>query len=497
MSNSFDPNSVSVPGSHFIDGRMVANSDGIDVRRPSDGAVYAALSLASKDLVDEAVQSAANALKTSDWRTCSPRERARRLRRWADLLEENALELARLEAVGSTRPISECLTRDIPFTAEGLRFFAEWCDKLGGDVAATRQEHFGFVVSEPYGVVAAIAPWNFPLMMSSWKVGPALAAGNAVVLKPSELTPFSVLLMAELACKAGIPPGIFNVVNGSGADAGTALVTHPLVAKVTFTGSTATGSRIMGAVAQTGIKPVTLELGGKSPQIVYADAPDMDKVAAAVANGFLGNSGQVCVAGSRLIVERSAVSPLLDRLKAIASTKKPGATWDGNTNFPPVISSQRLDEIGGIVDATVGGGAQVHCGGSALDGHEGGAFYAPTILGTADADSRAVKEEIFGPVLTIQTFDTETEAFALAGHDSYGLSAGVHTSDLNRALRAVRQLESGAVWINHYARTDDFILPTGGFKRSGIGKDLGRQAVEQNLRHKTVLISIDQLKGAA
>jgi aldehyde dehydrogenase (NAD+) len=310
---SFDPDQLSIHSAHFIGGRYVSgDANTVDVRRPSDNRAYAALPVAEAELVDQAVQNAWQAYKKTNWAKQAPRDRARVMRRWAELIEADVQNLARLEALGSTRPIANAIAWDVPFTAEGIRFFAEFADKIGGDVAATRQASLGMTIAEPYGVIGAIAPWNFPLVMASWKVAPALAAGNAVVLKPSELTPFSVLRLAELAVEAGMPPGIFNIVQGLGHTTGDALVRHPLISKVTFTGSTRTGSAIMQACAQTGTKPVTLELGGKSPQIVFADAPDLDKVAGMVAGSIAGNAGQVCVAGSRLIVQRAVAEQLVD-----------------------------------------------------------------------------------------------------------------------------------------------------------------------------------------
>ncbi|WP_321786221.1 aldehyde dehydrogenase family protein [Burkholderia pyrrocinia] len=488
--NSFDPAAVEVRSAHFIGGEYVDGSGAIDVRRPSDGHVYAALPIADAALVDRAVENAWHAFRTSDWARRAPRERARAMRRWAELIEADVATLAPLEAVGSTRPIADAARWDVPFTAEGIRFYSEYADRIGGDVAATRTDHLGMTIAEPYGVIAAIAPWNFPLVMASWKVAPALAAGNAVVLKPSEMTPFSALRLAQLAIEAGIPPGIFNVVQGDGRTTGDALCRHPRVAKVTFTGSTQTGAAIMTACAQSGTKPVTLELGGKSPQIVFADAPDLDAVARRVAAAIAGNAGQVCVAGSRLIVERGVEARFVERVAAAFAELRPGATWAAGTTLPPIVSQPQLQRIDAIVRRTLEGGAQAAAGGGPIALAGDGAFYAPTILTGVTPESPAVRDEIFGPVLTVQTFDGEDDALALAAHDRYGLAAGVHTADLGRALRMMRGLEAGTVWINRYGRTADFVIPTGGYKQSGIGKDLGRQAYEANLRFKSVLIDI-------
>ncbi|HEV7260793.1 MAG TPA: aldehyde dehydrogenase family protein [Bosea sp. (in: a-proteobacteria)] len=486
--NDFAPDSITFSTGHYIGGEVVATGERLPVARPSDLVDYADLPVATADTVDRAVTDAAQALARSGWATQPPRERARAMRRWAELIEERALELGRLEALGSTRPIAQAVTGDVASVAEGIRFFSEWADKLGGDVAATRADHLGMIVSEPYGVVGAITPWNFPLSMASWKVGPALAAGNAIVLKPSELTPFSTVRLAELAVEAGIPAGIFNVVQGNGAVTGDALSRHPDIAKLSFTGSTRTGVAVMKAAAESGIKPVTLELGGKSPQLVFADA-DLEKAATCIAGSLLANAGQACVAGSRLIVQRAVMAELVERLRKKLAAVIPGPTWKAATGYAPIVSEIQAQRIDRILAESARQGAQCLLGGSRIEGH-GGAFYQPTLLANVTAETAAVREEVFGPVLTIQGFNEEEEGLALADHPEYGLAAGIYTADLGRGLRAMRALKAGTVWINRYSRTLDFILPTGGYKSSGIGKDLGRQAVEQNLRHKTVLIDI-------
>lgn len=487
--DSFDPRLIAVRSAHFIAGQYREAPAALEVSRPSDGQVYAELPLADAGWVDEAVDNAWQAFKTSDWASRPPRERARVMRRWADLIEADGATLAPLEAVGSTRPHKDVLAWDIPYVAEGIRFFAELADKHGGEVAATQSDRLGMQLAEPYGVIAAIAPWNFPLSMASWKVAPALAAGNAVVLKPSELTPFSSLRFAELAVLAGLPAGIFNVVQGDGRVTGDALCRHPRVAKVTFTGSTATGASIMSTCALTGPKPATLELGGKSPQLVFADVPDLANTARTVALAITGNAGQVCVSGSRLIIERSIMAPFIEHLQAFFSALKPGPTWSPSATLPPIISRLQASRIDGIVQRSRQAGAEVLAGGGLFEGLNG-AYYQPTLLANLDGRNPAVCEEIFGPVLTIQAFDDEDQALALAAHDTYGLAAGVHTADLNRALRLIRRLEAGTVWVNRYGRSNDYILPTGGYKRSGIGKDLGREAFDANLRFKSVLIDI-------
>ncbi|BCH66797.1 aldehyde dehydrogenase [Agrobacterium vitis] len=487
MTLSFDPDTIALPIGHFIGDALVAANGALDMYRPSDGKAYAGCPIANEDMVDRAVQTAKQALKTSQWGSVRPRERTIVLQRWADLIEREAETLAKLEALSSTRPVGHLIAGDIAVTAEQIRFFAEMADKEGDALVPTDGDSLGMIMSEPYGVVGAITPWNFPVSMAGWKLGPALAAGNAVVLKPSEMTPFSSIYLAQLALRAGIPAGLINIVLGDGAVTGNAITGHPDIAKVSFTGSTGAGQAIMGNIARTGVKPMTLELGGKSPQLVFADA-DLDKAATAIAQSILSNAGQACVAGSRLIVERSVMEPLAQAIIAKMKAVKAGPTWDATAQYSPIISQRQRERIDSIVKAAMDAGAECLTGGDIMEGD--GYFYTPTLLSHVDQHSPAVTQEIFGPVLTIQSFEHEDEALALADHPTYGLCAGLFTRDLSRALRLTRLLQAGTVWVNRYGRSRDHILPTGGYKQSGIGKDLGREAYHANRKSKSVLIGL-------
>ncbi|MDB6454306.1 aldehyde dehydrogenase family protein [Falsirhodobacter sp. 20TX0035] len=487
MSLAFTPADVRLPSGHFIDGAYVPGPDAIEVRAPSTGQVLTSIPCADAGVVDRAVKAARRALDMSGWGGCTPRDRLRALHRWADLIEAEADTLARLEAVCSSRPVSQAVAGDVAVTAEQIRFFAEFADKEGGDLVPTSDSAFGYISSEPYGVVGAIAPWNFPISMAGWKLGPALAAGNAVVLKPSEMTPFSTLYMAELSVRAGIPAGLINVVLGDGPVTGTAITGHPGIDKISFTGSTRAGAAIMENIARTGIKPMTLELGGKSPMVVFDDA-DVDLTADCLERGILPNAGQFCVAGSRIIVQRGIADALAARLAERFGRHRPAATWEAEAGFSPIISETQLARIDGIVQAAAGQGGEILCGGTRFD--HAGSFYRPTLIAGVTPSNPAVTEEIFGPVATFQTFDTEDEAMELARHPSYGLCAGLFTRDLSRALRLTRRLEAGTVWVNRYGRSRDHILPTGGWKASGLGKDLGREAFAANRRTKSVLIDL-------
>jgi aldehyde dehydrogenase (NAD+) len=487
MSLSFDPDRLDLPQGHFIDGRYRPANGVMPMYRPSDAREYAACPIASAELVDEAVMAAKAALATSGWGACPPRDRTRALHRWADLIEAEAVTLARLEAFCSTRPVGQLIDGDVAVVAEQIRFFAEFADKEGSALVPTDRANLGMIMSEPYGVVGAITPWNVPLSMAAWKLGPALAAGNAVVLKPSEMTPYSTLYLAELAVRAGLPAGLINIVLGDGPTTGAAITGHKDIAKISFTGSTGAGSAIMQNIARTGIKPMTLELGGKSPQLVFADA-DLDLAANAVATSILSNAGQACVAGSRLIVQESVAGAVIELIIARMQAVKAGPTWDETSRYSPIISERQLARIDQLVQAARSQGAECLTGGKAID--HPGYFYAPTLLSGVSQSSPAVQEEIFGPVLTVQTFREEEEAMALADHPTYGLAAGLFTRDLSRALRLTQRLQAGTVWVNRYTRSRDHILPTGGYKQSGIGKDLGREAYLANRKTKSVLINL-------
>lgn len=484
----FDPDALRLPLGSFIAGRLVdGDADEIAIARPSDGKVVARIRGAGAGLVDDAVRAADRAFKATDWAHGEPRARGAVLRRWADLVERDTEELARLESAFSSRVIAETRIRDVRITVDLLRFYGECADKHEGHVYATRANVLSLGLAEPYGVVAAIAPWNVPMVLATAKFAPALAAGNAVVLKPSELTPFTAIRLAELAIEAGLPAGLFNVVVGLGPDAGSPLVRHRHVGYVTFTGSTATGTKVMVDAATSGLKPVSLELGGKSPQIVFADAPDLDRVADLVAAGACRNAGQLCYCGSRLVVDRTVADDLMARVAARMSRSRPGATWDAATTLAPIVSRAQATRIADIVARGRAAGATIRLGGAANDDGPGGAYFMPTIAEAAP-DNPLIREEVFGPVLSVQTFDDAEEAFALADHPVYGLTGAVHSANIDRALGAARRLDAGMIWVNAYGRSLDIGTPFGGFKGSGFGKDFGVAAFEKYQRTKCVWI---------
>ncbi|TPI11520.1 aldehyde dehydrogenase family protein [Mesorhizobium sp. B4-1-1] len=487
---SFDPQIVDVPRGHHVGGRYLDLPGGeIEVLRPSDQQVMGVVKDGGEAAVDLAIKAAKEALRASKWAKIAPRDRARVLFRFAQLIEENNLYLGRLEAMGSSRLISGTVTGDAIRTAGVVRYFAEFCDKLEGIVTATEDGTLSYVKREPYGIVGAIVPWNFPMITAAWKFAPALAAGNAVVMKASELTPHSLLALAELAAQAGLPAGLLNVINGYGHTTGAAIVRHPDVMMVSFTGSTSTGAAIMSLAAQSGIKPVTLELGGKSPQLVLADAGDLDVVASRVSAAFMANAGQVCTAGSRILVEKKIADELVARIVAKTREIKAGPTWDESTTFAPIISRKQLDRIDGMVRRTVSEGGSMITGGAPMESRNEGNFYAPTLLENVDRDNVGFREEFFGPVATVNPFTELEEGIALAAHPTYGLSASVHTCDIKKALKAADGIEAGMVWVNQHGRSPEFTYSAGGYKGSGFGKDMGRAGFEEFTRQKAVWVN--------
>ncbi|MBN9552787.1 MAG: aldehyde dehydrogenase [Alphaproteobacteria bacterium] len=490
MTASFDPNSVAVGRGHFIGGRFLdLPGDEIAVLRPSDHQPMGVIRDGGEEAVDRAVEAAKAALKASGWSAMPPRERGKVLKRWADAVEHDAVRLARLESAGSSRPIAQTVGGDVFDLAETIRFYGEYCDKLVGETTATEDGVLALIRGEPYGVVGAITPWNFPFLTAAWKFAPALATGNAVVLKVSEITPFSVLAVAELAVRAGLPAGLFNVVNGWGHTTGSAIVRHPGIGKVTFTGSSGTGARIMADAALHGLKPVSLELGGKSPQLVLPDIADLDRVAGQIANGILGNAGQVCTAGSRVIVHSSVADPLVEAVEKRFAKIKAGPTWSEETDFPPLISLRQAERVERLVVETIAAGATLRTGGKPFSIGNAGSYFAPTILEGVTEDMVGFREEFFGPVMSLQKFDDIEEGIAACDHPTYGLAASVYTSDLARAHKVANAIQAGIVWVNHHGRAPEFAFPQGGFKASGFGKDMGRAAMEGYLRHKSLWIN--------
>ncbi len=480
-----------IEGRAFIQGEYCAAAQGgqFDCISPVDGRVLA--QVASCDLADaeRAVASARAAFEAGSWAKLAPAKRKAVLIRFADLLEANREELALLETLDMGKPIGDSLTVDIPGAARALRWSGEAIDKIYDEVAATPHDQLGLVTREPVGVVAAIVPWNFPLMMACWKLGPALATGNSVVLKPSEKSPLTAIRIAQLAIDAGVPAGVLNVLPGYGHTVGKALALHMDVDTLVFTGSTRVAKQLMIYAGESNMKRVWLEAGGKSPNIVFADAPDLQAAAQAAAGAIAFNQGEVCTAGSRLLVERSIRERFLPMVVEALKGWKPGNPLDPATNVGALVDTQQLNTVLGYIDAGRQAGAQVLIGGQRTLEETGGLYVEPTIFDGVDNAMKIAQEEIFGPVLSVISFDSAEEAVAIANDTPYGLAAAVWTADLSKAHRTARALRAGSVWVNQYDG-GDMTAPFGGFKQSGNGRDKSLHAFDKYTELKATWIQL-------
>ncbi|MEW6177890.1 MAG: aldehyde dehydrogenase [Pseudomonadota bacterium] len=480
-----------IEGRAFIQGEYCAAAQGgqFDCISPVDGRVLA--QVASCDLADaeRAVASARAAFEAGSWAKLAPAKRKAVLIRFADQLEANREELALLETLDMGKPIGDSLTVDIPGAARALRWSGEAIDKIYDEVAATPHDQLGLVTREPVGVVAAIVPWNFPLMMACWKLGPALATGNSVVLKPSEKSPLTAIRIAQLAIDAGIPAGVLNVLPGYGHTVGKALALHMDVDTLVFTGSTRVAKQLMIYAGESNMKRVWLEAGGKSPNIVFADAPDLQAAAQAAAGAIAFNQGEVCTAGSRLLVERSIKERFLPMVVEALKGWKPGNPLDPSTNVGALVDTQQLNTVLGYIDAGRQAGAQVLIGGQRTLEETGGLYVEPTIFDGVDNAMKIAQEEIFGPVLSVISFDSAEEAVAIANDTPYGLAAAVWTADLSKAHRTARALRAGSVWVNQYDG-GDMTAPFGGFKQSGNGRDKSLHAFDKYTELKATWIQL-------
>jgi phenylacetaldehyde dehydrogenase len=478
---------MSAPKQLFIDGNFTGAVSGktFPVYDPSTGEVMAQVAEGDRADIDRAVRAARKAFDGGPWRTMSPSARGRLIYKLADKLEERLEDFALLESLDNGKPLAIARIADVPLAIDLFRYMAGWATKILGNTIPVPGDFHAYTRKEPIGVVGQIIPWNFPLLMAAWKLGPALACGNTVVLKPAEQTPLSALLLAELIAEVGFPDGVVNVVPGYGETAGAALSAHPEVDKIAFTGSTEVGKLI--AVAATGnLKKVTLELGGKSPNIVFADA-DLEAAAKGAAMAIFFNHGQCCVAGSRLYIERPVYDEVLAGVAEEAKNINVGHGLDERSGMGPLVSQEQFERVTGYIKSGLEQGARAHIGGGRVGSR--GYFVEPTILVDTQPHMKVVQEEIFGPVVTAMPFDDPNEILPAANDTVYGLGAGVWTKDISRAHRTAAGLRAGTVWVNCY-NVFDAALPFGGYKQSGWGREMGAEAIELYTETKSVIVKL-------
>jgi phenylacetaldehyde dehydrogenase len=481
---------VSKPRQMFINGKWVDSASGktFPSYNPATGEVLARIAEGDREDIDRAVKAARAAFDKGPWRTMTPSERGRLIWKLADLIEKHAEEFAQLESLDNGKPVTVARVADVPGTVDLFRYMAGWATKVEGNtipLSAHGAQFLAYTLREPVGVVGQIIPWNFPLMMASWKLGPALAAGCCVVLKPAEQTPLTALRLGELIQEAGFPDGVVNIVPGYGETAGAALAAHPHVDKVAFTGSTEVGKLIVHA-ATGNLKKVSLELGGKSPNIVFQDA-EIDNVIPGAAMAIFFNHGQCCCAGSRLYVEDKQFDKVVDGVAQLASKIRVGPGMESNTDMGPLVSEEQLNRVCGYLESGFSEGAKAVTGGSRQG--EKGYFVKPTVLVNTNEKMKVVREEIFGPVVTATPFKDIDDLIAKANDTEYGLAAGVWTRDIKKAHRTASQLRAGTVWINCY-NVFDPALPFGGFKQSGWGREMGHEVLELYTEVKSVCTPI-------
>jgi aldehyde dehydrogenase (NAD+) len=479
----------SLPTQLFIDGQFAPSASGktFETTNPATGESLAAVSEAGKEDLDRAVASARKAFESGPWAAMKPRQRGKILLRAADLLSSRADAFGRVETLDNGKPIFESAKIDMPAAAECLAYFGESADKLYGDTFPSRNDALLMTLREPIGVVGAITPWNFPLLQAMWKIAPALALGNTVVLKPASVTPLTALMFAELLTEAGLPPGAFQVVPGPGASIGAAMAEHPGIDKISFTGETETGKSILRAAAGT-LKRVSMELGGKSPNVVFADA-DLEAAARGAINAIFYGKGELCSAGSRLLVEESVHDAFLEKVAERARKMTPADPLDPKTRLGSLVSEKQRDTVARYVETGKAEGAKIVAGGNRASVGGKGAFFEATVFGGVTPEMTIAREEIFGPVLATLRFKDEGDAIAIGNKTIYGLAAAVWSRDIKKALRTAKALKAGTVWINTYNFYDPG-LPFGGYKQSGFGRERGHYALEEYTEVKSVWVDL-------
>lgn len=473
----------------YVNGAFVPAASGkrFATLNPATGETIAEVAEAGPEDLDRAVAAARQAVESGPWAAMKPRQRGRILQRAAELLASSAEEFGRVETLDNGKPIFESAKIDMPAAAECLAYFGEYADKLYGDTFPSRPDALLMTVREPVGVVGAITPWNFPLLQAMWKIAPALALGNAVVLKPASVTPLTALMFADLLAEAGLPPGAFHVVPGPGPVIGRAMAEHPGIDKISFTGETETGKSILRAAAGT-VKRVSMELGGKSPNVVFADA-DLDAAAKGAINAIFYGKGELCSAGSRLLVEESVHDALMAKVVDRAKKMAPGDPLDPKTRLGSLVSEKQRQSVARYVESGRKEGARLVAGGNPVSIGGKGAFFEATVFDGVSPQMTIAREEIFGPVLATLTFKDEPDAVAVGNSTIYGLAAAVWSRDIKKALRTAKALKAGTVWINAYNFYDPG-LPFGGYKQSGFGRERGHYALEEYTQVKSIWVDL-------
>ena len=475
----------------WIDGKFVDAASGktFESINPRDGSVIAQVAEGDAVDVDKAVAAAKRSFEAGVWSEMAPLERKKVMLRWSALIHEHAEELALLETMNCGKPISDSLNVDVASCSNNIQWYGETIDKLYGEIAPIPRDSVAMIEREPMGVVGAVVPWNYPLIITSWKVGAALAAGNSVVLKPAEQSPLSALLFAELAAQAGLPDGVLNVIPGFGPTAGGALGKHMDVQKLAFTGSTEVGKYFLKYAAESNAKAVSLELGGKTPHVVLSDCPDFDAAASAIAWGVFYNAGQTCHAGTRILVDQGVEDELLEKVREVSKSIMPGDTYDPATAMGTIVDRSQFDRVNEYIKIGESEGAKIHTGGKPVEPVKGGVFIPPTIFQNVKPGMRIEKEEIFGPVLASVKITSEEEAVRIANDSQYGLGAALWTRDVSKAHKIARRLRAGTVWVNTFDRSN-ITTPFGGFKQSGTGRDRSLHSIEGYTNLKTTWIQL-------